>query len=357
MAENVRNISLDAWDPVDDEYEVEQGSNVAHLAAVKAKISELRKMYINTSRDASLNEQFERLLEEKESGAPERRWAGLLVKAPSGFGKSRMLREFFETHPMIHEYGSETSNLLAIQVPSPVTNRSLGLAVVRTMYPQKTDRGNRGINKDSALSDIWSEARNLSEELGVLGLWIDESHDLAVGGEKTLKLLQLTFKRWMGHAHRPLLILSGTPEIEGMFTTRELRRRFLDVDCPDLSAEADQDDLKRVIAKYLRKAELGIDASLEHLMGRLVHAGTRQLGWTCDLVIEAIREALLTRSDQLAMKHFASSYEAIVKCSDNDNPFIAGDWSGIDTVLQRVRVITSPPPAPKRRLRRELTPW
>src|SRR5690554_2135968 len=95
-------ISLDDWDPRDDEDgDAEESPNAELLAAVRSKMAELRGMYVGTSRDASLETQFARLLEEKDSGAPERRWAGLLVKAPSGAGKTRMLREFLQSHPRV----------------------------------------------------------------------------------------------------------------------------------------------------------------------------------------------------------------------------------------------------------------
>lgn len=351
-------IDLDDWDPEAEEDETHTGTSPELLAVVKAKMAELRRMYITSGRDSSLSVQFERLMEERDFGSPERRWGGLLVKAPSGAGKSRLVREFLERHPRVIGFGTDESNFSYVQVPSPVTNRTLGTAVLRTMYPQQRENDQRKISAEDTLSDIWFETRNLAEQLEIMGLWIDEGHDLAAAGAAQLQVLQLTFKRWLGHAHQPILILSGTMEVEDVFQTRELRRRFLDVDIPSISAAEDAAELRRVIAKYLRTAGLGIDRSLNHIVGRLVHAGTHQLGWTCDVILEAIRVALLDQSDRLSIEHFARSYASIVGCSDNDNPFIAQDWAGIDTVLQRARATPPDDPKPKRRRRRRKdTQW
>ena len=355
--EGENHIDLDEWDPPtfadgDDEHD-ESGADEALLASVKAKVSHLRELYVATERDAVLANQFERLLEEKDSGTDIRRWAGLLVKGSSGAGKTRMLRGFLRDHPRVHDFGGQNSDFVAIDVPSPVTNKSLGLEVLRTMYPQKRGAGNAA---DGGLSDIWNEARAMAAELGVWGLWIDESHDLRNGGPKMLDILQSTLKRWMAHEHRPILILSGTREIEDIFLTREFRRRFLEVESPTLSADADSVGLKKIIATYLRAVDLGGDASLQGIMPRLIHAGTRQIGWTLDVVIEAIRVALLAQSDALALAHFAESYRDIVQCQDRENPFIADDWAGIDTVLHRSRP-TDQPVRKRRGLKRKDTLW
>lgn len=356
-----QSIDLDAWEaPADDDGQddgsVDDPVDQALAALVRAKILGLRELYVESSRDAVLAAQFERLLEEKHSGTHIRRWAGLVVKGGSGAGKTRMLKRFLGRHPGVHDFGGDDSNFVAIDVPSPVTNKSLGLEVLRTMYPQTRGVARTREASDTGLSDIWREARTMAAELGVWGLWIDEAHDLRNGGPKMLDILQASFKRWIAHEHRPILVLSGTPNIEDIILTREFRRRFLDVESPDLSADAHTIELRYMIAKYLRSVELGGDASLTHIMPRLIHAGTRQIGSTLDVVIEAIRLALLERADRLSVQHFARSYGDIVQCSDHDNPFIADDWAGIDTVLHRSRPTDQQ--APKRRRRkREDGPW
>ena len=192
---------------------------------------------------------------------------------------------------------------------------------------------------------------------GIWGLWIDESHDLRNGGPKMLDVLQSTMKRWMGHRHRPIIVLSGTNETRDIFRTREFRRRFLLVESPTLSADENTGELRRTIAIYLRAAGLEIDKSLGgDFIPRLVHAGTRQIGWTIDVVLEAIREALMDGDHELARRHFAASYADIVQCEDNDNPFVAVDWVAIDTVLHRARN-DEPKAAQRRRPKREETPW
>ncbi len=354
-------IELDDWDPPDEEEaEGDEPSDAAFAAEVEAKIAALRGLYVETQRDAVLAEQFERLLTEKDSGVEIRRWAGIVVKAASGAGKTTMVGRFLKNHPRVHGFGSDDSDFVHIDVPSPVTNKSLGLAVLRTMYPQGRGVAPAGSNAsreaDLRLSDIWEEVRNMASAYGVWGLWIDEAHDLGNGGPNMLAILQSTFKRWMAHEHRPILILSGTPEIESLFQTREFRRRFLTVESPTLSAVTDTPQLRQVIAKYLREVGLGVDESLREFMPRLVHAGTYQIGWTLNVVIEAIREALLETAEHLSVEHFAESYRAIVQCSDRDNPFVANDWSGIDTVMQRGRKDAEPEPR-KRRRKRDKTPW
>lgn len=356
-------IELDEWDPPDIEDDApaaDETAEAAFAASVDARMDLLRGLYVESGRDEVLAAQFHRLLVEKDSDVPIRRWAGLLVKAPSGAGKTRMLSRFLKAHPRIHGFGEEETNFVNIDVPSPVTNKSLGLEVLRTMYPQQRGIAPLGSNarssSTSGLSDIWREARTMAAELDVWGLWIDEAHDLRNGGPVMLDILQASFKRWMAQEHRPILIFSGTVDVEQIFLTREFRRRFLVVESPTLSADTDILDLRRMIAKYLREAGLGADRSLQTFMPRLVHAGTRQLGWTLDVVIEAIRVALMESADNLAIEHFAESYGDIVQCPRHENPFIADDWASIDTVLHRSRQEQTPSRKPGRRKRGE-TPW
>jgi hypothetical protein len=355
-----KRISLDDWDPLEEETgdaaddDIEQD---AHYQAVNAKVLQLRSLYVETSRDAILANQFDRLLEERDSNIDPRRWSGLLVRGHSGAGKTRMLRRFLSTHPRVRGYGTEDSNFAAIDVPSPVNNKSLGLEVLRTMYPQQRGIATTAQDGDGGLSDIWTQARKFAAKLDIWGLWIDEAHDLANGGPKTLAVLQSTFKRWMSHGHRPILIISGTLAVDDILLTREIRRRFLAVESPILSADADTAELRRTIAVYLRASGLGIDGSLADFMPRLIHAGTRQIGWTIDVIIEAIREALLERSESLALRHFAQSYQAIVGCPEHENPFVAEDWSRIDTVLHRSSKAGAEPIKRRRRPRRDETLW
>lgn len=340
-----RPIQLDDWDPPDADDDLPDGEEAAEAefaATVDAKIDGLRPLYVESRRDEVLAQQFHRLLVEKDSEVPIRRWAGLLVKAPSGAGKTRMFRRFLEAHPRVLGFGEDETNFIAIDVPSPVTNKSLGLEVLRAMYPQQRGIAPSGssakLDNASGSSDIWREARTMAAELGVWGLWIDEAHDLGNGGPVMLDVLQASFKRWMAHEHRPILILSGTPNVEDIFHTREFRRRSLVVESTTLSADGDILDLRRMIAKYLREAGLGADKSLSNFMPKLVHAGTRQLGWTLDVVIEAIPMALMEGATDLAIEHFAD------------------DWAGIDTVLHRAREERTPLRKPKRRKRGD-TPW
>lgn len=75
------------------------------------------------------------------------------------------------------------------------------------------------------------------------------------------------------------------------------------------------------------------------------------------MVIEAIRVALLEGAGKLSLAHFAISYGAIVQCADQDNPFAADDWSGIDTIMQRGRQVDEVEKKPRRRRTRDETPW
>lgn len=354
-------IHLDDWDPPD----ADQGDptfdedSAAFIAAVEAKVAELRSLYVESPRDQALALQFRRLLAERESGIDPRRWAGIVVTAHSGAGKTRMLKRFLGQHPLVRDFGTEDSNFVHIDVPSPVNNKSLGLEVLRTMYPQRrgiAQPGKPSKTADARLSDIWTEVRDMAAEAGVWGLWIDEAHDLRNGGPMMHDILQSTIKRWMAHEHRPIIILSGTPSIEDIFKTREFRRRFLTVQSPQLQVSADTLHVRRMIAKYARHVDLGVDASLRGFMPRLLHAGTYQLGWTLNVVIEAIRVALLEAAQNLSLDHFTESYGEIVQCDDRDNPFVANDWSGIDTVMQRGRQEPEPEPK-KRRRKRDETPW
>jgi hypothetical protein len=131
-------IELDDWDPPDDEDEaidvdVDEAAEAAFVEAVNAKIDLLRNLYVESQRDAVLAEQFDRLLVEKDSDVEIRRWAGIVVKAPSGAGKTRMIGRFLASHPRVHGFDTDETDVVHIDVPSPVSNKSLGLEVLRTM--------------------------------------------------------------------------------------------------------------------------------------------------------------------------------------------------------------------------------
>jgi len=192
-------IHLDDWDPTDadnEEGDVAQ-DNDAFIATVEAKVAELRALYVESPRDQVLAMQFQRLLAERDSGIDPRRWAGIVVTANSGAGKTRMIKRFLGQHPLVRAFGTEDSNFVHIDVPSPVTNKSLGLEVLRTMYPQKraAQAGPPSKASDAGLSDIWTEVRDMAVETGVWGLWIDEAHDLRNGGPMMHDILQSTIKR------------------------------------------------------------------------------------------------------------------------------------------------------------------
>ncbi|WP_338610597.1 TniB family NTP-binding protein [Pelagibacterium nitratireducens] len=351
-------IALDQWDPPVGRRASTRSDDEAHVATVTSKIAELQELYVNTQRDHILASNFQRLLDLRAAPAPERKHAGLLVIGDSGAGKSRMLRNFFSNHTMLPGYGEQDAEcpLISMDVPSPVSNKSLGLEALRCLYPQKRNDPVVPTTDDKDNNaDIWATFRDMAEELGVWGLCIDEAHDLTNGGPNTLKVLRSTFKRWMAHSHRPILILSGIPRVQAIVDEYEMRRRFLPVHCPQLDAVKDAANVKRIVAKYVRLSELQLDNSLSGLIERLIHASTRQFGITMDLVLEAIEVALLDRDSKLTLQHFEQAYHLRTRCEPDANPFVVSDWLSIDT-LSYMR--TEPEAAAKkRRQKREEGPY
>lgn len=353
-------IDTEFWDPQDEDYEdssAETALRAERKAHAAATVKVLRGMYIETDRDDQLRDAFETLIEERESNHDVRRFVGISIPMHSGAGKSRMLANFLANHPLFKGYPDDPDcPLIRIDTPSPVSNKSLGLEVLRQIYPQETNEDRSGITVDARLTDIWDEARRLAAEAGVWVLVIDEAHDLLNGGPKTLEILRSTLKRWCSHQHKPVLILAGTPQLDGIFDTREMRRRFIPIEAAPLDEDRDGYELRRIIARYARTAEIGLDQSLLGILGQLIHAGTGELGWTVDMIIEAIRVALIEGSDRLAVEHFAEAYRRVAKCQPQDNVFLVPDWKSIDTAAYR-RAVAEQQSRTKRQVKREDGPW
>jgi hypothetical protein len=74
----------------------------------------------------------------------------------------------------------------------------------------------------------------------------------------------------------------------------------------------------------------------------LIHAAVGRFGVAMELAIEAIGECVEDGSNEIEMVYFADAYAFRNDCDEELNPFVADDWSTIDTgkALQRYHART-----------------
>jgi hypothetical protein len=297
-------------------------------------IQTLRAIHIETDRDRALTSQLRRLLQVDIEGnllpLPVRFTAGLETRGialiePAGGGKTTAVREVllgFET--LAHHPDTGAPRFLHIEVQSPATQKSLGIAILKEL-------GIDAVSDRVKVWEIWDMVRVRLMIAGKIVLWIDEAHDLFLSRsareiDDMLKML----KSMMQGDSAVIVILSGTERLMEITSyDPQVNRRFTKIRPRDLAIGADEADLEALIHVYCKRACLGFDAT-GNIASRLIYASRHRFGRAVETIINAIEVALADRDSGLGILHFAESWGMQEGCAWSDNVFVATSWRAIE---------------------------
>ncbi len=297
------------------------------------QIQMLRSMHVPNERDLEFRKQLYRLFQVdadgntthepcRYTGGTETR--GIAVIEAAGGGKTTAIRkvlheaEFLAFNPI-----TGMPRYLEIHVPSPATNKSVGLAILEAT-------GMEGVTERSKVWEIWKTVQNRLKLLGIKVLWLDEAHDLvmarsAIESETTLRLL----KTLMQGENAIIPILSGTRQLAEMTNfDPQVSRRFTKIVPLDLQQGVDNDNLAGLIEAYC--SEVDIQPRLPaDLTARLMVASRYRFGRAVETIINAIECALWAEARTLGRVHFSEAWAMQEGCEPDANVFEAGDWLSI----------------------------
>ncbi len=258
--------------------------------------------------------------------------SGLIVVAPSGAGKTRLLTRAFSKNPVFNVTGNDGHGriLLTVIATKPTSLISLGYDLMGAMgYPV------RGRHTAHAL---WRLVRERLKFLGIIFVWIDEfQHTIDHKNPRETTEIRDTLKTLLIDDRWPVsLILSGLPHIvefiEGAHEVDvQVTRRYRFLSLTQLSLSKERDEIFSILlrAADLAKIPTDIDKSSDFIE-RLHHAALRRLGIIIEFVNEAAIAAVGSNSGTLTISNFAEVYAARSGSSPLANPFLVRDWHEID---------------------------
>tara|TARA_R110002124_G_scaffold106160_2_gene257710 strand:+ start:6678 stop:7670 length:993 start_codon:yes stop_codon:yes gene_type:complete len=297
------------------------------------RIQKLRKIYVPTERDHELKKHLYRLFEVDTQGeftsAPCRYTAGretrgvILIEEPGG-GKTTAVRtilrdaEFLALNP---ETGKP--RYLEIQVPSPATLKSVGLAILSAL-------GMEYVAKDAREWQIWKTVSHRLRVEGISVLWLDEAQDLimARSANETESSLRM-IKSLMQGENAVIPILSGTRRLaEVSAFDPQVSRRFTKIMPSNLQHGVDEGGLLSLVDHYCEEANIKARADTD-VMARLITASRHRFGRAIDTIINAIECALLEGDKILGIEHFAEAWAMQEACDPDANIFLSEYWLSI----------------------------
>lgn len=295
-------------------------------------LQDLRKLRIDTPRNAAFLSHLDRLLCRDEDGRllPEplrfsanRETRGVLVIDGPGGGKTTLIARVLERHPALGGVAGGGARYLEASVPSPATLKSMaGILLHRSGYPV--------ITTNREVWSLWETLRARLKALGYTVLWIDEAHDLFCADRN---LILRALKALMQGEEAVIVILSGTERLREIIRSDpQVQRRFSTLNLPPVSEATDGANFRQVIEHYCRIA--GLEAPREtDLIPRLFHGARYRFGRGVETIIGAIERALEGNASQLDIDHFAEFWAMQEGCDLGGNVFLAPHWRQIDPDL------------------------
>lgn len=318
------------------------------------RLEMVKSKYVTSANDARLRYEFNRLLRHAGFRANttmarsrnNRREGRLLVlTAPSGAGKTRSLLRTIRRHPKLAGYDPEGTDgpVTLVNVPSPCTLKQLGRdTIARAGYP---------LARDLPEAMTWEKVRDQLDAGNKLIVCYDEmQHITQTPNIDEHRKVANTIKDMMINPDwRISVIVCGLPSVAQFIRSEiQLERRARFVTLKPLRSPDDNADIAAVIAGLAQIAGLSVEAGVEaDLAPRLIHAAGNLFGIAIEITHDAIEVALDAETfdadpadDTLSLRaapfaaprgiltrdHFAEALERRIGCSDEENPFVSGDW-------------------------------
>ena len=297
------------------------------------QIQKLRKMHVPNERDADVRKHLLRLFEIDNCGEPScvpcrftngKETRGIAVIEPAGGGKTTAISAVLRSMPFLaRNPETEFPRYLELQVPSPATLKSVGMAILSAT-------GLTGVSERSRVWEIWNTVRHRLGVLGISVLWLDEAQDLIMAtsageGEKTLRMI----KSMMQGDNAVIPILSGTERLSEMTNyDPQVRRRFSVIQPKNLQHGVDEANLRGLIEAYSDIVDLRVEIP-DDLPARLILASRQRFGRAVENIINAIECSLGDGANALVLDHFAEAWGMQEGCEPDQNVFWAPDWLSI----------------------------
>lgn len=239
-------------------------------------IQTLRGMHIPNERDDEIEKHFLRLFEIDETGTSThfpcrytdgKETRGILVIEAAGGGKTTAVRKVLTSAEFL-QHNPETGlpRYLEIQVPSPATLKSVGIAILAAT-------GMKGISEKTTASEVWNIVRHRLSLMGIVLIWLDEAQDLVMAQsanetESTLRMI----KNLMQGEHAVIPILSGTQCLAELASfDSQVSRRFSKVAPADPEHGVHDENLLGLVRAYCEEVTLRTDLPGD-LAARLITA-------------------------------------------------------------------------------------
>lgn len=262
---------------------------------------------------------------------------GAALIGPAGAGKSRIVKEIIqEYHALTEVCGRQEfgAQIVSVIVPGRASVKDTLKEILRALgYPVKSNR-----DEDYLTQRVMF----FMKKMGVAALHLDEVQDS--GRYKTSDSVEVFSKRFrnlMQDREWPVcLIMTATPEGKMLINhDPTLTRRLRPVEMKPMSFKNDSIVLRKALAELFKTAGI-LDAGLlaqDEFIKILIHASVGRFGVAMEMAIEAIGECLDEKSREIDMGFFADAYSERMDCDEELNPFVAENWSAIDTgtALQR----------------------
>jgi hypothetical protein len=325
--------------PLDDETLL--ASLVDYLGVDDARVARimapLRERYVSSSRDDLTKEQLRHLIVNavaaRNSKAPRslknrRAGIGLVIVAPSGAGKTRMLDWIFRNHPAFPGFGIEDARcaLISIDCPSPSTLGQIGNTILEELgyFTEKTLPEN----------DAWKRVRHQLWKQRILFLHLgDINHIMRLANRNEILKIADTLKNLMISKRWPVqIIIDGTPDMIAFpKDDRQLSRRLKFLRLGNVAEATDGAMIRAAMKDYARDAGLRLVVKpADLLVARLCRAAAFQMGLVFEILLDAIQVSVRARRKTLTITDFAAAYANRTLQPVDLNMFLSGVWDTLD---------------------------
>lgn len=261
---------------------------------------------------------------------------GACLVGSSGSGKSTLMNRIISDYNARAAANSKLqfgNKIVSVVVPSGAGIKETYLAILKAT-------NGYDIIKTRTEDYLKSRVIEALEEERVAGVYLDEFQDLGrLKSTNAMKGFATSFRHLMQTNPWPVcLIITGTTDMKSIINAVPTFARRLEPQEFRPMLDAESELVVRAIKDFTQRVGIKLSKSLweeDEFLARLIHAGCAVFGLTISMVIAAIREAVLDEpvpsKRVLRYIHFIRAYDTKTDADEEFNPFLAKDWSSIDT--------------------------